>query len=77
MKNTDSDFNEKCLKCRHYGFCQVYWGIKCKRQGGNKIPKMRRITQNSPVTEMIQVNKNWRVKIKPDEPIQTRLPSWG
>jgi len=33
--------NEKCLCCRHFGFCLIPWGAECKRQGGKKIPSMK------------------------------------
>ncbi|MFA7076838.1 MAG: hypothetical protein WC147_00275 [Syntrophomonas sp.] len=32
---------EKCLSCIHYGYCAIYWGADCKRQGGKKIPRMK------------------------------------
>jgi hypothetical protein len=27
--------------CRHYHRCTVYWGRRCSRQGGKKIPRLR------------------------------------
>ena len=32
---------ETCLSCGHYGYCLVYWGAECKRQGGNRIPRLK------------------------------------
>ena len=40
MKNTKSH-NENCTSCVHFGYCMVYWGVECKRQGGKRIPRMK------------------------------------
>ena len=32
---------EYCLTCNHYGYCAIYWGAECKRQGGRKTPRMK------------------------------------
>lgn len=36
------NINEKCLQCNLYGYCQIYWGAQCKRQGGKKMPRMKK-----------------------------------
>jgi len=32
---------ENCASCVHFGYCMVYWGVDCKRQGGKRIPRMK------------------------------------
>jgi len=32
---------DACLPCMHFGFCADNWGKNCKRQGGDKIPRMK------------------------------------
>ncbi len=32
---------ENCTSCVHFGYCMVYWGAECKRQGGKRIPRMK------------------------------------
>ncbi|MDD3364194.1 MAG: hypothetical protein PHZ03_04380 [Syntrophomonas sp.] len=62
---------EMCLSCNHLGFCQVYWGAECKRQGGNRIPRMKpmlvearqKVDQPNKVIEMF-------------EPIRTKVANW-
>lgn len=40
MKNTESG-TAYCTSCVHFGYCMVYWGVECKRQGGKRIPRMK------------------------------------
>lgn len=40
MIKTESG-TEYCTSCVHFGYCMVYWGVECKRQGGNRIPRMK------------------------------------
>lgn len=32
---------EFCVSCGHYGYCMIYWGADCKRQGGKKTPRLK------------------------------------
>jgi len=77
--------NEICLSCGHYNFCSIYWGPKCKRQGGLKIPRMK----SRPVEERQTLSKQYmkqdrtRFKIKQNsqaikqmEPIRTKMVNW-
>ncbi len=52
-----------CNSCVHYGYCMVYWGIDCKRQGGTRIPKMKPGPKEKirSETEALQISLN-----KPD-----------
>jgi hypothetical protein len=72
---------EACLSCSHFGFCLVRWGIDCKRQGGNKIPRMKPI----PVEErwMVDKQESKRPRRKPRqqtremfERISTKVTNW-
>lgn len=40
MIKTESG-TEYCTSCVHFGYCMVYWGVECKRQGGNRTPRMK------------------------------------
>jgi hypothetical protein len=31
----------ECMHCQYFGRCEVYWGIKCTRQGGKRVPRFR------------------------------------
>lgn len=35
---------EICRSCNHFEFCMVCWGRECKRQGGNRTPKLKSST---------------------------------
>ena len=78
MINLDSNINEKCLVCFHYGFCQLYWGTECKRQGGTRIPRLkngRSIKKNASSRQ--KPTKMERCKLKTFEVIRTRRENWG
>lgn len=36
-----TEATEYCTSCVHFGYCMIYWGVQCKRQGGSKIPRMK------------------------------------
>jgi len=36
-----TEATEYCTSCVHFGYCMVYWGVECKRQGGKRIPRMK------------------------------------
>jgi len=61
MIKTESG-TEKCTSCVHFGYCMIYWGVECKRQGGKRIPRMKPspidlIAKTArPRTELIQVS---------------------
>jgi len=69
-----------CRSCTHFGFCLVYWGTKCKRQGGKEIPRMK----TKPIEAKKKVNKQEAKKpekprkqiIEMFEPIRTKLANW-
>lgn len=64
---------ENCTSCVHFGYCMVYWGVDCKRQGGKRIPRMKPTPADilektaKPRTEPMQVSLH-----KPDI-----LPAFG
>ena len=31
----------ECIHCEYFGRCEVYWGIKCTRRGGKRVPRFR------------------------------------
>ena len=73
-------YMEKCRLCTHFEFCRVYWGTKCKRQGGKEIPRMK----TKPIEIIKKVNKQEVKKpqnprkqiIEMFEPIRTKLANW-
>lgn len=71
---------ETCLACDHFGFCQVYWGIDCKRQGGYKIPRMKSLSKETKLKikmpEAEQPKKQRDKKFQILEPIRTRVAIW-
>jgi len=82
MNRTDFDKDNKCHVCPHFGFCQIYWGAECKRQGGNRIPRLK----TSSVTTINAVSQNktpMRRKIDPSydlnlfEQIKTKRVNWA
>lgn len=84
MRNQVSNKNEKCCQCSHLGYCQIYWGPLCKRQGGNKIPRLiSRKQLNFLMNEADVVKcKSYRnpflkTKIETSQPIKTRRVDWG
>jgi hypothetical protein len=71
---------ETCRACHDAAYCTVHWGPACKRQGGNRIPRMK--TTN--VTGLDKIEKEQPNKVeKPRkrknvmvEPIRTRAANW-
>jgi hypothetical protein len=57
MIKTESG-TEYCTSCVHFGYCMVYWGVDCKRQGGKRIPRMK-------PTPVDIIEKNARPRIEP------------
>ncbi|WP_157833459.1 hypothetical protein [Desulfotruncus alcoholivorax] len=33
-------------KCRYYYRCAIYWGQRCNRMGGSKIPRIKEVRLN-------------------------------
>jgi len=69
-----------CDSCNHLGFCEIYWGAECKRQGGKKTPRLKSMhakaklmasnnEQKQPVKRVVEVAKM-------SEPIRTRVVNW-
>lgn len=59
--------NENCTPCVHFGYCIVYWGANCKRQGGNRIPRMKPTPDD--ILEKMPNNRSGQIQIslhKPD-----------
>lgn len=81
MLKIDSKMNDSCRLCNHYGFCQVYWGYACKRQGGTRTPrltsKLRRkeVAVNRPL--LVQNNQIKQPVLKTFEPIRTKRMNWA
>ncbi len=65
---------EKCFCCRHFGYCLIPWGTKCKRQGGKKTPRLK----SRSVVEKKKTDKSESRKQKVEifEPIRTKAVSW-
>lgn len=63
----------RCLSCVHYGYCLIYWGAECKRQGGKKIPRVKStqwVDINSAQLNISVVNiQKFTKKIKRDKSI--------
>lgn len=69
-----------CVSCNHFGFCKIYWGTECKRQGGGRIPRLKSMKaqamwqannkeQNGSIMTVIQSTKT-------SEPIRNRVVDW-
>ncbi|MEA4925116.1 MAG: hypothetical protein VB084_07360 [Syntrophomonadaceae bacterium] len=71
--------NKKCRTCMHFGYCKVYWGIHCKRQGGAKIPKLKTIYEE---TRLMAAKPDERPKPQRSkkteilDPIRTKAVNW-
>lgn len=85
MKKTESGM-EFCTSCVHFGYCMVYWGVECKRQGGKRIPRMKPTPADilekasRPGRQSVQVSEyepamlTAVVPTKSDKPKTTRKP---
>lgn len=78
MIKVEMTINDRCTICNHYGYCQIYWGSECKRQGGHRTPRLKTVNSNSgeagnqPI--MIYPKKNLARR---NEKITTRKVSWN
>jgi len=76
-----SNTNEKCNRCNHHGFCQIYWGTECKRQGGKRIPRLKKgylEKQTVPNKNIIvQNHESKQQNLQAFEPIRTRRVNWA
>jgi len=74
-----------CLSCVHFGYCLIYWGTECKRQGGTKTPriKSKRVEARGKAERKKEkksdrsINTNPRKQvIQMVEPIRTKAANW-
>lgn len=69
--------NRKCRKCTHFGFCLIYWGKECKRQGGSRTPRIKSMKgepkgENTAGAE----GKSMKKQVSIHQPIRTRVVNW-
>ncbi|MEA4926106.1 MAG: hypothetical protein VB084_12455 [Syntrophomonadaceae bacterium] len=91
MINRQYSINEKCLDCNHLGYCQPYWGIACKRQGGNRLPRLKSVYTKQDLPDKsvyttrdlsekkqktIQPDKMYKHKRSLSQPIKTKQVNW-
>ncbi len=71
--------NADCRVCNHFGFCKVYWGPECKRQGGSRTPRLKSANERSKTdsAQLVGKKKSVTVRVAIDQPIRTRAVSWG
>ncbi|MDD4802241.1 MAG: hypothetical protein PHF24_04780 [Syntrophomonas sp.] len=71
---------ENCRSCTHFGFCAIYWGAKCKRQGGNQIPRMKTrpigIVHKANYKDINKADRFKKQFIDIFEPIRTKRANW-
>jgi len=73
---------ETCHSCHDAGYCIVHWGAACKRQGGNRIPRMK----TTKIKEMDKLEARKQQPNKPEKPkkknrigfemIRTKAANW-
>jgi hypothetical protein len=68
-----------CPSCNFFGYCQIYWGSKCKRQGGTKIPRMKAMSREQ--KQKLRKKKEENHRPKHDMPeifesICTKVTHW-
>ena len=72
--------NETCLYCNHFGFCMVNWGLKCKRQGGKKIPRLKSRSFKERQKEDHKISnrpdRSRHINNRVNEPIRTKAVNW-
>jgi len=77
--------NATCGACNHFGYCKIYWGPECKRQGGDRTPRLKSSKPNFKHEnfETVIMKREIRTERKPEaervsrnEPIRTRLVNW-
>lgn len=78
MIKVEMSINNLCTICNHYGYCLVYWGPECKRQGGSRTPRLKKGSSKTDEMgskpAMISSKKN---TAKRSENITTRKVSWN
>ncbi len=71
---------ETCLSCDHFGFCMVYWGAECKRQGGKKIPRMKSMSlagkRRLDKWDAKKQKEPKNLTVEMFEPIRTKIANW-
>jgi len=84
MKTKELKKNDKCFSCEHFGYCQIYWGVECKRQGGKRTPRLKSqkewtlIRQElDDMQKMLQKRNFVRPKLEISQPIITKRANWG
>lgn len=69
--------NEECGDCNHFGYCKIYWGTDCKRQGGPRIPRLKSVNNGfkheAADTDGLKVRTK---RLSLDQPIRTRVVNW-
>jgi hypothetical protein len=80
MKSPTENGIKNCLSCSHFGYCIIYWGADCKRQGGKRIPRMKSMPfeerQNVDKQEWKKPDKPWKPTIEIFESIRTKVANW-
>ncbi len=74
------EYSQFCRSCNHFGFCEVFWGPDCKRQGGTKTPRMKSSTLPSEKIDKAEV-KSYPKRTRHrnflgTEMIRTRVVAW-
>lgn len=65
-----------CRSCCHSGYCQVKWGIECKRQGGSKTPRMKSMSIEVQSQKSPHKPKEPIKQVVMVEPIRTKAVNW-
>lgn len=80
MINGQFSINDKCQTCNHLGFCQTYWGEACKRQGGDRQPRLKSSQVKQSLSEKkqktVKPDKLHKSKRSMSQPITTRRVNW-
>lgn len=63
---------DPCLSCHDSGYCILHWGAACKRQGGNRIPRMK----TTKIEEMDKLEAKKQKSNKPEKPRKKNSPSF-
>jgi hypothetical protein len=75
IESKAEDINKICRSCIHFDFCAVYWGTKCKRQGGKVIPRMKANTAAA-MYKRNKLPKSGKQIVQLFEPIRTKVSDW-
>ncbi len=73
MIKNDFKTDKICIVCIHYGYCLVYLGEKCKRQGGSSIPRLKRSCVDMSLNQ--KTSKKYASK-RSIEPIRNKSVKW-